>query len=494
MQKSDGPEDIHRPLKFVNVGDLFNEAQEHHKSGNTDLALQMYHAILSKAVGDPMVLYQIGTIHMQKNNPGIAVELLGKVVERKPDFGQAWNHLGICLKKVDHTKSADFAFEQAEKFLPNKPDVPNNRAGMYVNNGTPDKVLEHVERALSLDPNHVGARWHKALAFLEKQDWEHAWEWHEARLDPDSGCDVANRNYMVGADTPWWDGKAKGLVALHGEQGLGDEIMFASCIPDAIKTGAKFVIECNPRLHGLFQRSFPQCEVHGTHKTDGEEWKNGRTVDYKCALGTLPKFFRRKESDFPGTSYLKVDSQKANAYWQQLYAIGDRPKIGITWQGGVQRTRMDLRSIYLPKLAPILSLDADFISLQYHQSAREDIETLYNETGLEVQHWEEAATGQDMDDQAALISQLDLVVSVCQTVVHVSGGVGIPTLVMTPNKPSWRYGFIGNMPWYESVDLVRQASVEWEPTILEVKDKVCSFLKTIDSRTKSSMKQIRITA
>lgn len=461
-------------MKFVNAEDLFNQAQENHRNGNTDVAESMYNALLSKSVGNPMILFQLGTLHMQKGNNGLAIELLDKSVKSNSDFGPAWNHLGICLKKVDMEKAADFAFEQAERLMPKVPDIPNNRAAIYVNNGKPEECLKHANRALLIDPNHVMARWHKALALLEMQQWETAWFWHEARLDPQSGCDVAHRNYAIGKETPWWDGKSKGLVVVHGEQGLGDEIMFSSCLPDALKTGAEFVLECNPRLHGLFQRSFPQIKVHGTHETDGKEWKGDREVDFKIALGSLPKYCRKKEADFPGTPFLIPDPDKTKIYRQRLSAISDKPKIGIAWQGGVRKTRADLRSIHLPMLRPLLEQQADFISLQYHDSAKEDIEELFEKTGLIIHHWEEAATGMDMDDQAALVSQLDLVITVCQTCNHVAGGLGVPCWIMVPSRPSWREGVTGDMPWYNSVTLYRQ-STDWASVI----DKVANDLKEL---------------
>lgn len=479
-------------MKFVRAEDLFNQAQEAHKSGNADVAESMYNTLLNKSIGNPILLFQLGSLYMNKGYNGLAIELLGKSVEANPEFGPAWNHLGISLKKIDHNKSADFAFSQAEKYMPDNADIPNNRASIYVNNGTPEECLLHTNRALAIDPNHVLAKWHKSLALLELQKWEEAWEYHEARLNPASCCDVAVRNYSTGDDvTPWWDGKSKGLVAVHGEQGLGDEIMFASCIEDAAKTGAQLVIEPNPRLHGLFERSFPDCEVYGTHLADGSEWKNGRKVDYKVALGSLPKFFRRKESDFPGKPFLKADPERSKRYKERLDAISNRPKIGIAWQGGVRRTRADLRSIHLPLLKPILEQNADFISLQYHQTARDDIEELFENTGIVVHHWEEAATGADMDDQAALVSQLDLVISVCQTCNHVAGGLGVPCWIMVPSRPSWREGVTGNMPWYSSVTLYRQEGTDWNPVIEKVSKDLCSFLNTTASKTESYTKMSR---
>jgi hypothetical protein len=278
--------------------------------------------------------------------------------------------------------------------------------------------------------------------------------------------------------TPWWDGKSKGLVVIHGEQGLGDEVMFSTCIPDAIETGAELVFECSPRMKELFTRSFPDIRVIGTHRLDGSEWRDGRKVDYKVALGSLPKFWRRSEDAFPGSPYLKPDPRKVRYWRKRLAQLGPRPKIGIAWQGGAHTTRMDLRSIMLPLWKDILSEDADFISLQYTKAATREVQEMKDDHGIQIYHWKEAAEAKCMDDYAALESCCDLVISVCQTAIHLAGGLGVPCWCLTPSGPAWRYGVTGNMPWYDSVDLIRQKPGEdWGPVLAEVSRRMDDFLR-----------------
>lgn len=469
-------------MRFVDPNQVLNDAQEAHKKGDLEAAEKMYNAVFNRA-RPPLLLYLMGTLYMQREFHGLAILLLQECVKADPKFGPAWNNLAICFKKEHFDEASDFAFEKAEEFLPG-PNTPSNRASLYINTGQPERCLELCERALKLDPNHIQSHWHKALALLEMQRWGDAWEWHESRLNPESGCNVDVRNYSETRETPWWDGKTKGVIAIHGEQGLGDEIMFASCFVDAFKTGSDFIIECNPRLEGLFKRSFPQATVIGTHGAVKNE-----KVTHKTAMGSLPKFFRKSEIDFPGKPYLTADPERSAFYRKRLDDLGQRLKVGIAWQGGVMKTRIDLRSLPIQELKPILELDADFISLQYHKTAQEDINLFEKETGIKIHHWPEAAKGQDMDDQAALISQLDCVVTVCQTAVHVSGGLGIPTMVLCPSKPSWRYGVTGNMPWYESVDLYRQTT-DWKETIERIK---CSLQTIIGSKTVSCTNKTRTT-
>jgi hypothetical protein len=446
-------------------------AQNCHRDGNLDEAERLYHQIFNKDINNLDLILQIAQINHQKGNHGLAIILYQKVIENHPDIAAVWNNLGICLKLESMDDSAEFCFKKAIELEPNNPDFPANISAIYVNQGKPDIILEWADKAIEIGPNDapgvVQARWHKALALLEKKDFS-GWEFHEARLEEGAGCKVAHRNYSKDGVTPWWDGKSKGLVVLHGEQGIGDEIMFSSCIPDALNSGAEFVFECTPRLEGLIKRSFPGVSVVGTNNLHGEDWNKGEKVDFKLGIGSLPRFYRPTPESCPGEPFLIPDTVKVEHYKQRLSELGDKPKIGIAWMGGVLKTRVELRSLFLQQLKPILEQDFDFISLQYTSNAESEIEAFEKETGIKIHHWPEAAKGIDMDDQAALISNLDLVITVCQTAVHVSGGLGIPCWVFTPSRPSWRYAIEGDIPWYKSVKLYRQKGDDWDSVINEV--------------------------
>lgn len=450
---------------------VIEKARKLHLEGNFNEAEALYHSVFNKDINNLDILLQIAQINHQKGNHGLAIVLYQKVVEIHPEIAAIWNNLGICLKLESMDESAEYCFKKAIELEPNQPDFPANISAIYVNQGQPDKILEWADKAIAIGPHDnpgvVQARWHKALALLEKKDFS-GWKYHESRLEEGAGCKVAFRNYQKEGVTPWWDGKSKGLVVLHGEQGIGDEIMFSSCIPDALKTGADFVFECTPRIAGLMARSFPDVKVIGTNNLNGEDWLNGGKVDYKLAIGSLPKFYRPHTDDCPGTPFLIPDPILVEHYKQRLSELGNRPKIGIAWMGGVLRTRVELRSLFLEQLNPILEQDFDFISLQYTNNAEPEIQAFEKETGIKIHHWPEAAKGIDMDDQAALISNLDLVITVCQTAVHVSGGLGVPCWVMTPSRPSWRYAIEGDIPWYESVKLYRQKGDDWETLVNEV--------------------------
>jgi hypothetical protein len=148
--------------------------------------------------------------------------------------------------------------------------------------------------------------------------------------------------------------------------------------------------------------------------------------------------------------------------------LGPGLKVGISWQGGTQKSRRLARSLPLTRLLPILQTgNAQFVDVQY-TDCRDEIEALHAGTGVRVHSWDIVRS--DYAETAALVSALDLVISVCTAVIHLGGALGRPVWVMVPYGCEWRYGIAGEeMPWYPSVRLLRQTSIgEWDAVIDKV--------------------------
>ena len=485
-------------MELRKANDLFKEAREAMEGRREDgtpcvqdhaKAEALLNELLDNNVGNPLIVYMLATLHMTHRRYGLAVQLLTYVVKHQPEFGEAWNNLGLSYKDLNNwDNAAQCAIKAAE--LLNHPDVMTNAAACHLGRATPEIALDWCDRALALSPNHLQARWHKGMALLEMGRFEEAWDWHESRMEGGGNYSMTPRNYHGAETTPKWDGRTPGTVVIHGEQGMGDEVMFASCMRDALATGARIILEPSPRLEGLFRRSFPGCDlVFGTDDTDGAGWIEERGApDFKCAIGTLPSFYRRSLDAFPGTPYLVADPKRMEAVKARLWALGRRPKVGIAWQGGVPSTRCDARSFHPRLFGPMLvEHDVDWISLQYDWSAAQCAADVRNETGVDIHHWPEYVEARDpatgkpssMDDLAALIAGLDLVITVPQTCYHIAGALGVPCVVLTQSEPDWRLGVAGDtVPWYSSVRLIRQAkgTRNWQPVILEASRRIEGLL------------------
>jgi hypothetical protein len=481
-------------LQRVNVEERIGIAQALHKGigmpQNFDAAAAIYNEILNNATGHPFVTYCLATLHMEIGNIGLAIVLFKDALEGAPGFGECWNNLGMALSMAAHPEASDKAYAKAQEVQPENADILSNRSGLRINAGRAEEALMFASAALKHDQDHRQAKFHKGLALLELSRWDEAWDWHEARLEPPSVNDgvkagIAERNYSGDSETPtpWWDGKEPGRVVVHGEEGLGDEILFASCLPDALRTGADIIFEPNPRLHRLMERSFPEIKVFGTNNVDGAEWieKWGRP-DFKLACGSLPMFYRRRAQDFPRVPYLRADAERSGEIFAQHGQLNDRPRIGISWEGGVSTTHVHLRSINLSALKLLFQQDAHWISCQYTPDASRNLKELKSETGIEIHHWPEVvAMGADYDETASLVSGLDLVITVSQSLQHLCGALGIPCWVMTPAAPDWRLGLNdgSHTAWYgDHLRLFRQKKGEdWGPVIETVAGELRRFLE-----------------
>lgn len=363
----------------------------------------------------------------ETGDPEAALPLLEKLLEEAPADSRVLSGLGAALRAL----------------------------------GRDDEGIAHCLRALELDPDSAAAHYNLSFAYLKEGDfargWKHQgrrWSQHEAR------------RFRSGLGAPLWRGEpldGKRLF-VRTEQGLGDQIMFASMVPDLVASGAHCVLECSARLEPVFRRSFPEAEIFPAQPGRVPE---GR-LDYYCPMSSLGEFLRSTRSQFPEHSgYLRADPGRRERWRARLQALGPGIKIGISWRGGTERTDRGARSTRLPEWLPLLSTSgACFVSVQYGDCAA-DLEALRLAGGPALPHWPEA--GADMEECAALVAELDLVVSVTTTVIHMAGALARPAWVLVPARPGWRYLKSGDrLPWYpESLRLIRQQPGEEWPAVLQ---------------------------
>lgn len=392
---------------------------------------------------------------------GLAAVMLRRAAQLRPDLHIVWSTLGLCYEENQDLGEAEKCFLKALSIDPNDYISLNNIASVYIKRNEPQKALNCSEKACRLRPDDKVLRSHIAQANLMLGRWKEGWSDYDANLGVVNG-----RRERTYGPIPRWTGVNGLNLIVHGEQGLGDEISFASCIPDVMKEN-NIVIECDSRLQKLFQRSF-DVPVYGTlYYKGGLEWPLEHNIDAKVAIGSLPGFYRNSDESFLGTPYLKADPERRIQWRALLDSMDKKKKIGIAWTGGIRKTCTDARSIDVKEMMPILRQDATFISLQYRPAP--ELAALYRETGIAVHHWPHATETNDYDDTAALIAELDLIITVQTGAVHMAGALGVPCWVMVPSDGAlWRYGTTGSkFAWANSVKIYRKTG-KWVETIAEV--------------------------
>jgi hypothetical protein len=325
--------------------------------------------------------------------------------------------------------------------------------------------LASYDQAIALRPDYADAHFFKGLSSLVTGDFEHGWIEYEWRRKAPAAR-ITRRDFPQ----PLWlgeDGIAGKTILLHSEQGFGDTIQFCRYVPHVAARDARVVLEVEE----------PLCELMTDLAGVTQVVAKGGPLpefDFQCPLASLPLAFRTRLETIPsGAPYLRVPRQ-AQEYWGALLGAKLVPRIGLAWAGNAKHVRDRERSMRLHDLLPLLDIDATFVSLQKEVRAG-DAETLGN---CNMFHLRQEFG--NFSDTAALISQLDLVISVDTSVAHLAGALGKPVWILLTHAPDWRWLLDrDDSPWYPSARLFRQReSREWGSVTMQVREALLEFTAT----------------
>jgi Flp pilus assembly protein TadD len=420
---------------------------------------QVFRGCLAAAPTHRGALFGLALDAERNGRFGEAIELLERALAASPDDAGVLNLLGLLrARELADFVGGEALLRRALALSPSDSNAAANLGWVLAESGRQEEGLAVLDRLVDAQSEDPEMRLMRALVELKRGNFSAGWRDYGARFASRASVPRPFQYPDWGASSP-----ARKRVLVFGEQGLGDQIMFASCLPDLFREAASSVIDCDPRLAPLFARSFPSASVHGTRQDDpAPPWLDALgAVDMQIPIGDLPRRYRQRLSDFPRHGgYLRPDPVKVGRYAQRLDALGPGVAIGLSWRGGTQSSRAALRSVGLAGMAPLIARIADerpakWVSLQYTPCS-EELAAFRDRTGVTIHHWQEAID--DYDDTAALVTALDVVVTVCTAVVHLAGALGRPAVVMVPIAAEWRYGAsVETMPWYPSVRLLRQS-------------------------------------
>jgi hypothetical protein len=420
-----------------------------------------YNHVLENQPEAPQTLANLGALYAELGKTGIALALLYRAQELDPCWDNL-NAIGAAYRRAQNVPKAREYMLKAYEINPESPVILSNLAGTYINEGNPEEAVKWSKLALEREPNNPNFALNYGLALLETGNFKEGWQWYDRGRE---NTTWTARDY--GPDVKRWNGEPNKIVVVYGEQGVGDEILFASCLPDLIKMSEAVVIDCHPRLVDVMARSFPDCIVQGTRKEEYIRWNpKDYGITHKVPIGSLPRFFRNERKDFPSISnYIQPDPEQVKAYKKPGL------RVGLSWAGGTKATHVGLRSIDPRDLGPILNVPGiDWVSLQYTNNADLEVEKMRQEFGCRIEHDNEMNA--DLDKLFGCIAGLDLIVTVCTSVVHFAGAMNKKALVMTPIKSAWRYA-VRPMPWYPQHELILQKTEgDWNDVLHAIADRL----------------------
>jgi tetratricopeptide (TPR) repeat protein len=373
-----------------------------------------------------------------------ALTVFDRAVKLDADFAEAINNRGNAMRQLDRLEQALADFDRAIALKPDYADAHANRAACLDDLSRSEEALASYDTALTLKPDHADAHLNRALNRLRagdlKNGWVEAeWRWKAPSLRLSRGR--SNRPLWLGAESI-----AGKTLLLHNDQGFGDSIQFCRYIPHLAERGASVILEIDRSLRSLLSgvAGIAQCVVKGETLPDH---------DLQCPLASLPLAFDTTIETIPShVPYISVGGNAAR--WEAFLGSTARPRIGIVWSGNPDHTNDRNRSLRLKALKPLFDTAAQFVSLQ--KNAREtDLAALREHGGI----LDAARELDSFADTAALIQQLDLVISVDTSVAHLAGALGKPVWILLPYVPDYRWLLDrDDTPWYPTARLYRQTA------------------------------------
>ena len=436
----------------------YNLANVLEKQGHLDAAVSHYRTVIALQPDQPEAHNNLGYALGRLRSLDEAVVCLRWAIALNPRYAGAYNNLGYTLGELGRPAEAAECYRTAIAIDPAFHEAHNNLGLVLNEQGRTDEAVGCYRRALAIKPDFPEAHFHLGMALLARGEMAEGWAQYEWRWATADGIEEA-RHFAQ----PQWRGEdaAGRTVLIHAEQGFGDTLQFCRFASLVAERGLRIVMEVQPPLLRLL-RGLP-----GVHRivARGEELPD---FDLHCPMLSLPPALNVTLATLPSAAcYLQADQAQAAAWRMRLDQMKDaRPRVGLVWAGALRASpaleAIDRRRSLPPeRLAPLLELSGvHFTSLQKQGP---DAPVCFPMTDFMPEM-------NDFADTAALIANLDLVISVDTAVAHMAAALGKPVWLLDRFDPCWRW-LTGrtDSPWYPSLRIYRQRDPgDWDAVITEV--------------------------
>lgn len=485
---------------------LYNLGLVYEKKNDIIKALTHFKQSVKSDPSNINALLNIGKIHLQNKDFKYAINAYENVLKLSPDdlniyhnLGVTWTKLGKTDKAIDfylkavklhsrnsftyynlgylYLQNSDFALSKLKKSELNFQKaiaINSNTAKFFYNLAVVqsklkkyDSAIENYKQSIEINPNYSSANYNLSRMYLAVENFKEGWpmyyqqrlNWYE-KIEKKPWYIERVKNFL---NLNFWDGeKFKGKLFVYGEQGIGDQILHSSMIPDLYKKHSDISLSVDDRLISLFKRSFKYINIHSY----GKEIDTS-TNDRHIPLLSLGPFLRKSINDFKPSPYI-IPCRDKVSYFKKILPQNNKIKIGLSWR--TQRDQSGSKSISLNNLSKILTLkNFEFINLQYGDTS-EERKKFKSKFGTEIINIDNLDLMNDFEGLAALITNCDLVITISNATAQLSGSLGATTWIILPLYPYWEW-FVkrSNSLWYPNVRLFRRINYEsWENVIANI--------------------------
>jgi len=419
------------------------------KIGAFELACQFLERYLKEKPHDFSSWVMLGSASSKNGKHSNALKYAMKALSLEPTRALSYNNLGATLMDLELFEEAKTAFETSLALEPGNLDTMSNLASIETRNENYHVAIDRYEELLSLHTKdsvaYKSVAYSSSFAHLATGQLQIGWQRYDNGFIPIHDSARTPRRKF---DIPQWDGediKNKRLL-VWGEQGLGDEFWFFSMLKEAQQCCASLMIECQPRLVTLLQRSFPDATVRAS------QLGPLTSVDYEVQIpaGSLCRIFRSHMEDFTKFEpYIQPDSELILKFAERLQALRPKRLVGICWRSGKVNAQRLKHYLSLSDLAPILCMEnIEIVNLQYGDCEQE-IVAAEQALNIKIHRWADVDLTNNQEQLAALMSHMDMILSPSTAVMQLAGAMGLPTVMF--GRRQWQYLGQPQTPWFETI-------------------------------------------
>ena len=431
---------------YINMANALNDQNQ------TQKAILVLKQAISIAPSNSGIHYNKAILEKSLGDNEAAISSYQEAIKIKPDFAIAYNNLGSIYREQ---KKYNDAISLTKKSLAYDPELIEgyyNLGQIFREVGNINLSIKNFRKTLELQANFHRSNYCLALIDLKMGKWKEGWEgfeyrWKLAELLSEPLVPVS----------PYWDFRSSGRLLCWAEQGVGDQLMFASCINELRLHCDELVVSCDERLISLFKRSFDKsiCFVKQDPHISGDLY------DFHIPIGSAYGFLRQSDKSFEDNrkAYLLANSHKREELRKRLASINPGKKIaGISWSSNALKDASK-RTIQLADLVNNIPDSFSLVNLQYGDVSHEIME-VEKSTGRSIIQVNDIDNFNDLDDFSAIIQACDIVVSIDNSTVHFAGALGVECHLLLPfsHASDWRWGLNGTPESY-SYD---KMSLHWQ--------------------------------
>ncbi len=443
-------------LQPDHAGALGNRGDSLRRLKRFDEALASYDRALALRPDHVETLCNRGTTLHELKRFDEALASYDRALALRPDHVDAFGNRGVTLYELKRYEEALASYNRALALRPDHLETLRNHGATLNKLKQFDEALASYDRALAVEPHYAEAHFNRSLLRLLKGDFAAGWTEYEWRLKTEIRLS-AKRNFTQ----PRWLGETAiegKTILLHAEQGFGDTIQFCRYAPLVAGRGARVLLEVPLPLKELMAGLAGVAQVISPQEKSPD-------FDLHCPLLSLPLALGTRVESIPAQVPYVTAPPGSLGRWSGLVGPKGKPLIGLAWSGSPTHKADAIRSIDLRSLLPLLNIDAEFISLQ--KDVRADDATVLKERS-DIAHFADKLD--TFADTAAVIANLDLVISVDTSVAHLAGALAKPVWILLPFVPDFRWLLDReDSPWYPTARLFRQKTPgDWPGVVSHV--------------------------